>query len=271
MTITTRGTGAPVKNVSTSQEAIVLSGPPHMLTGNLILQNRAGEKLFVRDLPLRPSKARKKGAKAAPLGDHLLVRARLAPDESKSHPLQVTLDAQTPPGVYEASVSIGKTEVPVRLSVHPFIEVSLAPDSLYLVGLEAGRTHEADVLLVNEGNVPVEVPPLRHGTATDMDLVCRNLVQAIRENGKEGSQAVLDAFVRGVTADIAGWIELTIKEAATVVDPGASILMHMTFKLPEDVKMERAYEGEIRIYDELLSYVIVGEPGARKKGKSATR
>lgn len=258
-TITTRGTSAPAESVAGPSDAVVLSGPPYALHGRLALRNQTDEKVYVRDVALRAAKG-KKSAQFKDIGaDRLTVRARLAGRESRMHDVHFALGAQTPPGTYEAVMSVGGKDVALQMIVHSVVDVELSPRRLYFVGVQPGRTHTAEVLLLNRGNVPVVVPSVRHGTTMDLDLVCRSVAQAIRSHGEEGSEATLDAVVRNVANDLADWIGLSIENAGTAVAPGDATLMQISMTMPEDVHTDRMYEGEIRIYDQHLSYLIVPE------------
>lgn len=256
--ITCRGTSAPAKSVAAPADPIVLSGPPGAVRGLLELRNQTGEDVFVRDLALSPSKG-EQARRFKALGiDRLAVQARLAPGESRAQHVQLALSRQTPPGTYESTISIGGKNVPMKLIVQPIVDVDLSPDSLYFVGIEPGKTHVAEVLLLNRGNVAVVVPSLRHTTTTDLDLVCRALSQAVRKHGEEGAEATLDAAFRNASADLAGWVTLSVDNAGSVVDAGGSALMRISATLP-DVDPKKMYEFDIRIYDELLPCLIVPE------------
>lgn len=268
-TITTSGLSAPQENVTAPEDPVVLSGPPGALHGVISLRNQTGDRLFVRDFALQPAKG-KKSADFETIGtDRLAVRTRLLAGEARSQQIHLALGRQTPPGTYEATVSIGKKDVPVRLVVQPVVDVELSPDELFFTGVEPGRTHTAEVLLLNRGNVPVTVPTLKHATTVDTDLVCRSLSQAIRDHGEDGSQATLDALAKTLAEDLAGWVKLSVKNAGAVVEPGASTLMEISLTLPDDVRPERTYEGDIRVLDELLSYLILPESPKRRPSESS--
>lgn len=267
--ITCRGMSAPVKSVAAPGDPVVLSGPPGALRGLLQLRNKTDEHVFVRDFALNPPRG-KQAARFKSLGvDRLMVQASLAPGESRTQHVQVGLGAQAPPGSYEATISVGGTDVPLKLIVQRIVDVELSPDNLYFVGVEPGKTHTADVLLLNRGNVPVVVPSLRHTTTMDLDFVCRTLTQAVRKHGEEGAEATLDAAFRSAAGDLADWVKLSVENAGTVVDAGASTLMRISATLP-DVDPKKMYEFDIRIYDEILSCLIVPEAVRAEDTETAT-
>jgi hypothetical protein len=267
--ITCRGTSAPAKSVAAPNDPVVLSGPPGAVRGLLELRNQTDEQVFIRDLALGPSKG-KQSARFKALGaDRLMVQARLAAGESRTQLVQLALGVQTPPGTYDATISIGGKDVPLKLIVQHIVDVELSPDSLFFVGVEPGKTHTADVLLLNRGNVPVVVPSLRHTTTLDLDFVCRTLSQAVRKHGEEGAEATLDAAFRNASRDLADWVKLSVENAGAVVEAGGSALMRISATLP-DVDPQKMYEFDIRIYDEILSCLIVPEAVQAEGTETAT-
>ncbi|MBP9705872.1 MAG: hypothetical protein KBD79_14045, partial [Chitinophagales bacterium] len=75
--------------------------------------------------------------------------------------------------------------------------------------------------------------------------------------------ATLDSFVNGIKKDMADWVKISIKEAGEVIEPGKNILLHVQIELPKDLQEQRFYEGEIRIFNQLLKYQIVQNTAPR--------
>jgi hypothetical protein len=244
--------------IEVRQDAVVLCGPPRALRGPVMLANDTDAEVFVQQVPVKTDG---KGAAPAPLAaPHLMVRARLQPRQVRAHQILLTLDPHTPPGTYESTITVADAEKPVRLIVQPKRVVSITPESLDLTGTEPGTTHQAQVLFANGGNVDVAVPSVRHNTALDMDLICRNVSFAVRDHGGKGMMPMLDALARGVRDDMANWVDIKVAEAGQVVRPGESVLLHVSLSLPDDIKPDRHYRGEVRIYDRLLTYTITPSP-----------
>ncbi|MBK6731821.1 MAG: hypothetical protein IPG60_12955 [Bacteroidetes bacterium] len=158
------------------------------------------------------------------------------------------LDSTTPPGTYEMMMEIGGELKKAKLIVHENLDIQFTPDHLTLSGINAGAVHT---------HIPVTIPNIRHNTMLDMDIICRNLSNAVREKGTEGTEATLDSFVNGIKKDMADWVKISIKEAGEVIEPGKNILLHVQIELPKDLQEQRFYEGEIRIFNQLLKYQIV--------------
>lgn len=256
----------PDEVLSIGQKTVVLMGPPDALTGEVVLHNRTDDPVAIREVAVKTGKK-----SAGLLGDRLRMRSRFEPGGQRTVPVSVALPADVAPGEYEERIRIGGKEVPVRLVVQPLRRVDVNPRRLHFVGIGPGLEHRAELTISNRGNVPVQVPNMRHATALDVDTLCKSMVLAIREHGDEGSTATLDAFVRGIRKDMAGWFELTLEEAGEVVEPGTSLEIHLTMKLPDDVETNRTYDGTFRLLGRTVSYVVAPAPIVRTQARAARR
>lgn len=243
--------------VRCGEKEILLSGPPSQMRGVLTLSNGDTDSVLVRELPMKPV------GKHALRQQALILNAPLSPGENRRQQLNVALPPSTAPGTYRHTVSVGGEEKTLTMIVQETLEIELIPESLTFVGIAPGLSHAKEVILVNKGNVPFAIPALRHNMTLDMDLICRNMSMALKETPDGDSKATLDAFFKGLKKDLTDWIEVRIKEAGKVVAPGESIVLHITFILPKDIDPNREYEGDLRILDQLLSYIIV--PGPKQK------
>lgn len=247
------------KHISCAENEIVLSGPPDELAGYITLNNAMEESVFVKDIVLHPTDKAEKNRKTSVPNIHnkIQINTTLSPQSKKSFELLHQLDSTTPPGNYEMMMDFGGELKKVKLIVHENLDIQFTPDRLTLSGINAGAVHTREINFVNQGNIPVTIPNIRHNTMLDMDIICRNLSNAVRQKGEEGTEATLDAFVHGIKKDIADWVKISILEAGEVVEPGKNILLHVQIELPKDLQEQRFYEGEIRIFNQLLKYQIV--------------
>lgn len=242
------------EKVHCGEKEIFLSGPPTQLHGHITLSNHASEAILVRELPM------KRFGKEALLQAGLSLNAPLSPGENRRQSLNVSLPANTAPGTYRQKIMVGGEDKTLTMIVQETLEIELIPESLLFVGIAPGMSHTKEVVLANKGNVPFSIPVLRHNMSLDMDLVCRNLSMALKETPDGDSKATMDAFFKGLKKDLTDWIEVRIKESGTVVAPGESVVLHITFILPKDINPNREYEGDLRILDQLLSYIIIPGP-----------
>jgi hypothetical protein len=259
-------------SLKTRQRSVGFNGPPGALVASIVLENAAAEPVFVDSLRIgkfRPlyrkdetqqSKSHTSRVEVSvPAALH--IQQELGEKESRAMRMQLSLPEQTPPGEYEFDVEIGTETITARATVQPVLDVELVPSTLFFVGTKPGTQHKATILFANHGNVPLVVPTLRHGTTLDLDIICRNLSLAVRDKGDESATATLDEFFRLIKNDMAGWVDISVKEAGSVVAPGEAVNLHITFKLPESMpKANVIHDGDIRIYDELLSYIVAPNP-----------
>jgi hypothetical protein len=241
------------EHIGLGQSEIILSGPPSSLQGPVTFHNSASEKLFIRELPMK--NVRNEDASFP-------VHTTLQPKEIKSKNVHYSIDPLTPPGTYHASLRIGKAVKKITLIVHENLEILLSPSSLVLEGIGPGLIHTKEILFTNKGNIALTIPAIKHNTLTDMDLVCRNLSQAVRSNGNEGIEKTLDAFTKGLKKDITDWVDISIKEAGEAVEPGQTILLHISIALPKDINKNYHYTGDIRMFDQVIRYTAVSKTTA---------
>jgi hypothetical protein len=252
------------EKVHCAEDEIILSGPPAFLTGYITFQNDVAEDVFIKDLRINH-----KSKQAGLTRQSIDINTMLSPKEVKSHLTSFSANPGTPPGTYESTINVGGKERKLKMIVQETMEIVLIPGQVTFMGTTPGQTHTKEVLLANKGNVPVVVPSVKHNTTLDMDLICRNLSLSIRETGDQGTEATLDHFVKGLKKDIAGWVEISIKEAGQIVKPGETKVLNISFKLPKDINEQRLYEGEIRILDQELDYRII--PSADRKTYSKAK
>ena len=234
--------------IASANNEIVLTGPPSSLTGPVMLQNSTDEHVMIRTVPVMNSK---QGITSLPL------KTSLKPGETRSHNIRYAMNPFTPAGTYEMNVQLGNENKKVKMIVHEHLDVQLSPQSIVLVGMDAGQQHTKEIMLSNRGNIAVTVPTIKHNTLTDMDLVCRNLSKAIRAKGDEGIEKTLDEFTRTVKKDLGDWVDIAIREAGQVIQPGQSLLLHVTISIPNDANKNYHYNGEIRMFDKYIKYTIV--------------
>lgn len=245
----------PDAELAVGDESLVLVGPPDALSGSVMLRNEGEERLVVRGIAVKRG-----GRSGGLLGSRLAVRTRLEPGARGLAAVSAALPSTVAPGEYLEHLEVRGKEVPVRLLVQPLVRVEVTPCRLDFVGIEPGLVHRALLVVSNQGNIPVEVPSLRHGMVLEADALCRNLTLALREKGAEGATATLDAFARGLREEMAGWVAFTVEEARQVIAPGESVTVHLSLELPKDVQANRVYEGAFRLLGRLVRYTITRAP-----------
>lgn len=240
--------------LSCQEKEILLSGPPQALQGYFTIENTKQEPVFVREIPLKKSSSR---TAQAITSSAMAVNTMLMANEVRRQPLFISMPPTTPPGTYRASVEMNGEKREVAVMVQENLELELVPSEIVFFSAKPGETCQKEVLLVNKGNIPVIVPAIKHNTTVDMDLICRNLALALRKDKESGFKETFDVFIKSLKSDVASWASLAIREAGKLVQPGETVVLHISFTLPKDIQPTWLYEGDIRIIDQMLSYKIV--------------
>ena len=245
-------------------DEIILNGPPGQLRGQMLISNKNAEPLRIRSLPLLHDQ-RMGGVQSQAVS--LNVSCRLQPGEKRVQDIWLEIDPQTPPGTYESLLNVGGTTPKLKLVVQPNIEIEIIPSHMAFQGVSAGKTHSAELTLQNMGNVPFQVPEVKHITTLDMDYLCRGLAMAVRDKGMEGFMPVMDELTKNIHRDMVGWSSIHIEESGMIVAPGKRLQLHFTLTLPEDVDPGRDYSGNIRLWDKEITYSIKSHDEASSEKK----
>src|SRR5690606_4649490 len=142
-------------------DEIVLNGPPGQLRGQMLISNKNAEPLRIRSLPLLHDQ-RMGGRQSQAVS--LNVSCRLQPGEKRVQDIWLEIDPQTPPGTYESLLNVGGTTPKLKLVVQPNIEIEIIPSHMAFQGVSPGKTHSAELTLLNMGNVPFQIPEVKHIT-----------------------------------------------------------------------------------------------------------
>lgn len=256
------------EKLQVDNEEIILNGPPSDMRGHIFFNNENEEQVKVKGLPIQhltKNTFLNNGDDA-----NLKVSLRLNSKEKKIEEVWHKVNAQTPPGTYESLLMVGGKKRKLKMIVQPCIKIDLLPANLSFQGASPGTKHKATITLVNMGNLPFQIPEVKHITTLDMDFLCRATALAIRGKGAEGYASMMDEITRNVHDNITDWISVNLKESGKVIAPGKSTLIELTFTLPKDIDPNRDYSGNLRIWDKEITYVIkshINTPETKKNDK----
>lgn len=234
-------------------EEIILNGPPSDLRGHIHLGNKSGDTFRIKTLALEYLNRRNNFLGS---GAPLHFSCRLRPGEEKIQRVSHRLPPDTRPGTYASELIIGGERRPVKIVVQPHIDVKIYPVRFSFQGSNPDRTHTAAITITNLGNVPFQIPQIKHATVLDMDFLCRAASLAIRDKGAEGYMPMMDQLTKNIQKDMAGWLSISLEECGQVLGPGKSLVAHLTITLPADIDPKKDYSGDIRLWDQGISYVI---------------
>ena len=241
------------EKIKIMDKEIVLNGPPSDLHGNIHFVNHEKEPLRIKTIGLLNEKRKKteNGGR-----DFMNFSFRLQPGEQKMEAVNHQLPFTTPPGTYESYVELGGQRHKVKMVLQPTIDIEIFPDEFTFQGTSPGTTHVATITLANKGNMPFQVPELKHAAVLDMDLLCRAFGTGFREKGKDDLMSTLDEVTRNLKDNLTDWVSISVDEKGQILQPGESMLIHVNFELPKNAGPKRDYEGNFRFWDQDISVNI---------------
>lgn len=248
------------------EKEIVLNGPPSDLQGNIQFINREDDHLRIKTLALvdEDKKELEGGTR-----DFLHFSFRLRPGEQKMESVYHQLPSNTPPGEYENYIMLGEEMHKVKMIVQPSISIEVYPQYFTFQDTSPGTTHLAIITLANKGNMPFQVPELKHAAMLDMDLLCRAFGKGFREQEKDSLMATLDEVARNLKENLTDWVSISIDERDQIVAPGDTLLLHVNFTIPKNADARRDYNGSFRFWDQEISVVIKSHRDKNQKSKNA--
>ncbi|MEP6465278.1 MAG: hypothetical protein ABJB05_03190 [Parafilimonas sp.] len=239
------------EKLNTDNEEIILNGPPSNLRGHIFLRNASDEQLSVKTLSVVHNEKNILGDSST-----LRIGSRLKPGEEKMESIWHELPPQTPPGTYESKLVIGGTERKIKMIVQPHMHVSIHPVNFSFIGSEPGKTHTAQITITNTGNLPFQIPDVKHIAALDMDLICRAVGVALRGKGGEGYISTMDEIAKNVNRNLPDWASAHIEENGQTLAAGATMIVHLNITLPNNTDSSRDYNGNMRFWNKQITYEI---------------
>jgi len=238
------------EKLNVEDEEIILNGPPSDLRGHILLSNNNDDSLRVRTLPLIHDTNKGTGSL------QLRLSCRLKPGEKKMESLLHSVSPQTLPGIYESSLLVGGQQRKVKMIVQSNIEIDVYPSTFTFQDTAPGKTHTAAFTLTNLGNVPFEVPDIKHVAALDMDLLCRAFGFGFRSKGAEGYMPVMDEITKNIQSNLTDWVPAKVEEIGKVLAPGERVTIHLNITLPRNSDPKKDYSGNVRFWDKDIAFVI---------------
>lgn len=195
----------------------------------------------------------------------------VAPGETRMAPVRLKLDPRTPPGVYEATFSIGGAAREARIEVLPRQGLSIIPASIDLTGRPGAAVIET-LVLENIGNAPLELGALGVMVTEAMDQICLSLQQAMTETGQRGQAGFVDAFFSSLAERKTDVVRAAVASGRVTLAPGEARSVPVVFHLPRNMKPGQRYTALLKCLTAQVSAQIsaTGPEGARAtiaKGK----
>lgn len=180
--------------------------------------------------------------------------------------LRFTLPEATPPGAYEATVSIGADRHPALVEVTSRLALSISPRRLTL-SAAPGAELDARLTVVNVGNVALEIPKLQKVGLLDVKGPERAIGLALRDTTDDGERRIA-LFAQEMARSHGGRLVLMIEEGAGPLAPGEFRHLAIRLRLPDDLKIGRVYAGEWMLLNRSYFIEVTTEDKAPAQGES---
>jgi len=250
ITITSEKSQEKVKII---EKEIILNGSPDNLMGHVQFLNIQNDVLRIKSLALVDKNKKKASTNAA---NFIRVAIRLNPGEQKLTTINHELPSTTPPGTYEKHIMLGDYMHKVKMIVQPTLDIDIHPSQFTFLDSSPGKKHIAVITLTNTGNIPFQVPVLKHGALLDMDLLCRAFGMGFREKGVDSLVSTLDEVSKSIKSHLIDWVSISVDEFGQIVQPGDCLLLHVNFTVPKNANSKNDYDGNFRLWNKEIYIVI---------------
>ena len=237
-------------NVSVRDKEIILNGPPTDLRGSIKIVNEDANPVKVKSFAMRHGAGLKEDEAS------LSVSCRLQAGEEKINLISHAISPNTAPGVYTSKMEVQGKEKTVKLIVQPSVSIDIYPSDFTFQDTAPGKKHLASFTLSNVGNMPFQVPGIKHVAPLDMDMLCGAFGFAFRQFGNEGFNKVMDEVTHNIYNNFIDWASTKVKEKGTILEPGGIMLINLEIIMPKNADANRDYEGNIRFWDKEIRFEI---------------
>ncbi len=241
------------KKIKIVENEIILNGTPNDLNGHIQFVNKQKEVLRIKSLALVDKNKKRTSTNGA---DFIRVAVRLNPGEQKLTAINHELPSTTAPGIYEDYLMLGNQMHKVKMIVQPALSIEINPSSFTFLDSSPDKMHTAILTLTNTGNLPFQIPALKHGVLLDMDLYCRAFGVSFRKKGLDTYTTALDEVTKNINAHLIDWVSISVDEIGQIVKPGDSLMLHINFIIPKDADPKKDYEGNIRFWNKEIAIAI---------------
>jgi hypothetical protein len=219
---------SPRQRAAAGAKPVTFRGPPDRLASLLPLPDDPEA--------LRQRAARLEGA------DVRAIRVRPLTREGVSlGKFTLRLPKSTPPGTYSGSLEIGDQQVPIVGEVEPRPRLRTSPRRL-TIETEPGGEVAADVVVVNTGNVPCEIPAASKFCVFDGSGIDNAFWVALGSDPPKGRQR-LDVLLDELAESHGGLVEVRARTGERTIAPGEAREVQLTLRFSDRLRAGHAYAG----------------------------
>lgn len=174
--------------------------------------------------------------------------------------LRLRISKSTSPGTYFGEVALEDREVPIVIDVEPCEDLRFIPRSLSIVA-RPGRTAEAEVTIVNTGNVGLDLRNEYTFCVFDTSGIDQAVFAALTDQEMNGAQR-LERFMDELSVSHGGLVRLRLK-GGTMIPPGEAKKIQMALDCPHRLRPGHTYSGAWSLWN--FQYSIQLAVGEAKK------
>jgi hypothetical protein len=220
-------------------DPIVLAGEPASLQADIWLHNDGKEDLLLRRAKVISPELQRYTKQ--PEVARISVPRVLGAQQRKLLSVNIDIDPSIPPGSYDAEIRLEGSDssqgFPARLIVTQNYQLSLDPEE-FVFATGAATSISSELLVRNEGNVPVEVTPMGECQLKDPERRESCLSRSAAEELKEKKEE----------EDWFGVLRITNTEV--VVQPGTWAAVKFTLHLPDSLPANAHLRARPRVGNE---------------------
>jgi len=151
------------------------------------------------------------------------------------------LPKATPPGTYSGTVDIGGQQLPIVAEVEARPNIEVNPSRLSFE-VEPGSEVTADLMLLNIGNVPFNVPAASTFCVFDESGVDHAFWIAFASDPPEGKQRI-DLLLDDLAESHGGLVEVRARAGQRTIAPGEAREVDVTLRFSDRIRPGLSYSG----------------------------
>jgi hypothetical protein len=169
--------------------------------------------------------------------------------------IRLQLPPGTPPGVYPGETTLDGKARRLRVQVEPVMRINVQPKQTTL-STGASSSVEFAVTVVNDGNVPFEIPKADVFDLDDGVAQERALGRTLRARLAQGEHRI-DRYFDELKDGHGGEAHVAVRRGAGPLSPGETRELACLLDVPPTAKVGRSYAGPWRLGD--TAHVIVAD------------
>jgi hypothetical protein len=247
---------------SSEGNPIILIGEAKSLQGELRVRNLGTDRIQAAE----PASLRLQFASAAkPLHfAQIILPSGLEPGQVQRVKLSLEFDPQTTPGEYKGEVDVAGQTHPVIVYVTEIVHLAISPQVL-VFDQPGDSLVEKQIILRNEGNVPLTIDPIGQVALGEELMLRRTLSLTVAAAGERRSRSlgklVAELVNEEAKAVLGESVYINVKNPGILLQPGEVRPLRLEIKLPEKLTVHARYIGRIPIYTSDLQFIVVPPAG----------